>query len=139
VELLEVLDGQAVRQEDERQGQRAHHAYRTAARSAPLPRYNVRPMPSLLRATARLEALSFLVLLGIAMPLKHLAGHPGAVKVVGWIHGVLFVAFCLALLRTMRGRRWPLRRAAFVFVVALVPFGPFVFDRRIAAWEAESA
>jgi integral membrane protein len=96
-------------------------------------------MPSLLRATARLEALSFIVLLGVAMPLKHLAGSSGAVKIVGWIHGVLFVAFCVALLRTLRARRWTLRRAALVFLVALVPFGPFVFDRRIAEWEAESA
>lgn len=96
------------------------------------------PASSLLRAAAWLEALSFLVLLGVAMPLKYLAGRPGAVKVVGWIHGALFVVFCLALLRAMVSRRWPLPRAALIFVVALVPFGPFVFDRRIAEWESGS-
>lgn len=93
------------------------------------------PTSSFLRASAWLEALSFLVLLGVAMPLKHLAGRPLPVKIVGWIHGVLFMIFCAALLRAMIARRWPLSRAATIFAVALVPFGPFVFDRRIEEWE----
>lgn len=91
-----------------------------------------------LRAAAWAEAVSFLVLLGIAMPLKYLGGKPGAVTVVGWTHGILFVVFTIALLRTMANRRWPLRRAAFVFAVGLVPFGPFVFDRRIREYEGPS-
>ncbi|HTO03360.1 MAG TPA: DUF3817 domain-containing protein, partial [Opitutus sp.] len=36
------------------------------------------------------EGVSFLVLLGIAMPLKYLAGEPAAVRVVGMAHGILF-------------------------------------------------
>ena len=55
-----------------------------------------------LRRIGYAEAISFLVLLGVAMPLKYLAGMPMAVKVVGWIHGVLFVAYCFALRRAMR-------------------------------------
>ena len=97
------------------------------------------PRPSFLRSTAWLEALSFLVLLGVAMPLKHLAGMPMAVKVVGWIHGVLFMVFCAALLRAMIRHRWSLARATAIFIVALIPFGPFVFDRRITGWEAGSS
>ena len=46
-----------------------------------------------LRVVGRWEAISFLVLLGVAMPLKHAAGRPGAVSVVGMLHGVLWVAF----------------------------------------------
>lgn len=95
-----------------------------------------RTPPSLLRATGWLEALSFLALLGVAMPLKYMAGRPGAVKVVGWIHGVLFVAFCCALLRAMIRERWPLGRGALIFVAALLPFGPFLLDRRIARYES---
>lgn len=77
------------------------------------------------------EGVSFLVLLGIAMPLKYLAGRPEAVKVVGWAHGVLFMAFCLVLLQTMVALRWPLSRAAMAFAAALVPFGPFLIDGRL--------
>ena len=94
------------------------------------------PIP-FLRLAGLVEAASFLVLLGVAMPLKYLAGKPEAVKVVGWVHGVLFVVFCLALLRTLVLARWPVGRAAMVFVAALLPFGPFVVDRRMKAYERE--
>ena len=78
---------------------------------------------------------SMLVLLGIAMPLKYVAGMPGAVKVVGWAHGVLFVVFCYALMVAAGHRRWPLRQTAIVFIAALIPFGPFVIDKRLKAEE----
>ena len=45
------------------------------------------------RMVAIAEGISFLVLLGIAMPLKYILDVPEAVKVVGWIHGALFVTF----------------------------------------------
>lgn len=94
------------------------------------------PIP-FLRRVALIEGISFLVLLGIAMPLKYFAGMPLAVKIVGWIHGILFMVFCLALFRALIVARWPLRRAALLFIAALLPFGPFVIDRRAREWEAE--
>ena len=94
------------------------------------------PIP-FLRKTALIEAVSFLVLLGIAMPLKYLAGMPLAVKMVGWVHGVLFVTFCFALAKTMLVAKWPISRGALVFIAALLPFGPFVVDRRMTAYEEE--
>jgi len=92
------------------------------------------PVP-LLRRTAIIEGVSFLVLLGIAMPLKYFADMPMPVKIVGWTHGVLFIVFCAALLRTKLIARWPVRRCAVVFVAGLLPFGPFLLDRRMAEWE----
>jgi len=88
-----------------------------------------------LRRVARLEGVSFLVLLGIAMPLKHFAGMPLAVAVLGWIHGSLFVVFCCALVRAVVVARLSSARAAVVFVAALLPFGPFAIDSRLVAWE----
>ena len=90
-----------------------------------------------LRLVGLLEGVSFLLLLGVAMPLKYLAGMPGAVKAVGWAHGVLFVALCAALLQTVVVARWPVGRAALVFVAALVPFGPFAVDPRMRRWDEE--
>jgi len=84
-----------------------------------------------LRFIAILEGISFLILLGIAMPLKYLAGQPDAVKYVGWAHGILFILFCIALAIAFRAARWPIRRAAIVFIAALLPFGPFVIDGRL--------
>lgn len=94
------------------------------------------PIP-FLRTIAKVEAISFLLLVGVAMPLKYLAGQPLAVKLVGWIHGVLFVAFCVALLRTMLVARWPFWRCVVIFIAALLPFGPFVVDGRMAGYEEE--
>jgi integral membrane protein len=74
---------------------------------------------------------------------RHAAEIPGApappVVVTGWIHGVLFVIFSVALLRTMLIAKWPVSRCATVFVAALLPFGPFLIDGRMAEWEKESA
>ncbi|WP_243838847.1 DUF3817 domain-containing protein [Prosthecobacter fusiformis] len=93
---------------------------------------------SFLRRIALLEGGSFLLLLGIAMPLKYLADMPMAVKVVGWLHGALFVVFCYALLQVTMKTQWSLVRCALVFVASLVPFGPFVLDSRMRAWEQEA-
>ena len=51
------------------------------------------------RIIALAEGISFLVLLGIAMPLKYAAGNPEPVRIVGWIHGGLFVLYLIAVVR----------------------------------------
>jgi integral membrane protein len=84
-----------------------------------------------LRAIGLIEGTSFLVLLGVAMPLKYFAGIPMAVKVVGWAHGVLFILFCWALAQAFFAARWSVGRAAVVFIAALLPFGTFVIDGRL--------
>jgi integral membrane protein len=94
------------------------------------------PIP-FLRKIALLEGISFLVLVGIAMPLKYLMDLPSAVKVTGWIHGLLFTALCVLLARTTWIAKWPVTRAALIFIASLLPFGPFLIDRRIIAYERE--
>jgi len=82
-----------------------------------------------------IEGISFLLLLGVAMPLKYAFGMPEAVRVVGMIHGVLFVAFSLVLLLAWIGGALNFRWALIAFVATLLPFGPFLIDRRLAALE----
>ena len=83
------------------------------------------------RAAALLEGWSYLILLFIAMPLKYAAGMPLAVRIVGSLHGFLFITFMIALYRVMVARNWPLRRAMRGFLYSLIPFGAFVFDRSL--------
>ncbi len=78
----------------------------------------------------RLETLSFVVLLGIAMPLKYVAGKPEAVGWVGWTHGVLLIVYLLALLSVARVYKVGLLRMAVAGVLALLPFGPVVLEWR---------
>ncbi|MCA9717748.1 MAG: DUF3817 domain-containing protein [Myxococcales bacterium] len=90
-----------------------------------------------LRGIGLLEGVSFLVLLGIAMPLKYLAGHPEAVMVAGWAHGVLFILYSLAILGVMNSTSWGIGRGALAFFAGLVPFGPFIHDRHLRALQDE--
>jgi len=90
-----------------------------------------------LRTVSLAEGISFLVLLGVAMPLKYFANFPEAVKVAGWTHGVLFMALCAALVYAKVAAKWPAGRAGMVLVAGLLPFGPFVIDRRMKGYEEE--
>lgn len=92
---------------------------------------------ALLRIVALTEGVSFLVLLGVAMPLKYFADIPMAVKIAGWIHGMLFLGFVLLLAQTMMVAGWTIARGGLFFIAALLPFGPFVVDGRLRRHEAE--
>lgn len=78
-----------------------------------------------------LEALSFLALLGIAMPLKYLAGMPLAVRIVGSVHGLLFILYLVAAFSYGDKRGWQGKDYFWAFFAAVIPFGPFLFEKRI--------
>lgn len=84
-----------------------------------------------LRLVGILEGISYLLLLGIAMPLKYFAGMPVAVKYTGWVHGLLFVLFMLALAQVWLVRKWAFGKVMIAFIASLVPFGTFVLDRSL--------
>jgi integral membrane protein len=84
-----------------------------------------------LRLIGWIEGASFLLLLGVAMPIKYMLGEPIAVRIVGMIHGVLWLGFCAVLVDTKKQAGWTLGQALVPFVAALLPFGPFLIDRRL--------
>jgi integral membrane protein len=91
------------------------------------------------RWVAWLEGASFLLLLGVAMPLKYIWGQPLGVRVVGMGHGLLFLAYLGLLIQISIEYSWPWRRIALAAVASLLPFGPFVFEsylRRQTATES---
>ena len=89
-----------------------------------------------LRVVGWWEGVSFLVLLGVAMPLKYFAGMPLAVRIVGMAHGVLFMLYVVAAIQAALDRDWPWRRTALVLVASVLPAGPFVVDAKILREEA---
>jgi integral membrane protein len=78
-----------------------------------------------------MEGVSFLVLLGIAMPMKYLAGQPQMVSIVGAAHGALFLLYVAAVFEVSLKLRWPLKRVAMALAASVLPFGPFVFDAHL--------
>jgi integral membrane protein len=77
------------------------------------------------RLVSLAEGVSFLILLGIAMPLKYAAHQPWATMVFGMLHGILFLAY-VALAFELRGvERWSFKRFAVVLIASVLPTGPF--------------
>lgn len=89
-----------------------------------------------LRIVGMWEGVSFLLLLGIAMPLKYWADWPMGVKVVGMAHGILFVLYVIAALQAALHHHWTWQRTGLVLIASLLPAGPFVVDARILREEA---
>lgn len=88
-----------------------------------------------LRVVSLTEGVSYLLLLGVAMPMKYLMGMPVVVQWVGWAHGLLFVLlWALTFLAVVVGRL-PLRLACLVGVASLLPAGPFFMERPLRAHE----
>jgi len=83
------------------------------------------------RIVALLEGVSFLALLLIAMPLKYVMHLPTPVRIMGMIHGVLFLAFVFYLLMVKSERSWSIKKTAIAFLASLLPFGTFVLDARV--------
>jgi len=88
-------------------------------------------MIKILRLLGNTEGISYLLLLGVAMPMKYYFEMPMAVKITGMAHGVLFVAYCLLLVACMKKFNWSLKLGAYLFIATLIPFGTFVTDRKL--------
>jgi len=85
-----------------------------------------------LKLTSFLEGSTLLVLLLIAVPLKHFSGWPFGVQVMGPIHGIAFCVYLWLVLQTASS--FP-SRAQDIFrmiVLAVVPFGGFVNSSSIS-------
>ncbi|MEX2593266.1 MAG: DUF3817 domain-containing protein [Anditalea sp.] len=77
------------------------------------------------------EGISLVLLLFIAMPLKWIFGMPEMVRYLGWIHGILFILYVLILFPTSRSLKWTFSITFLALVASMLPFGPFLFDRKL--------
>ena len=88
-----------------------------------------------LRVVGLLEGLSFLLLLFIAMPMKYIFDNPVLVKYVGMGHGVLFILFLIVLFAVCEKQKWSITIFLMGLAASILPFGPFVFDRKLKRFE----
>lgn len=76
-----------------------------------------------------LEAVSFIVLLCVAMPLKYIWDMPQLVQVVGMAHGVLFILYIVFAIYAWQVLHWSFKKLSIAIVCSVVPFGPFYVER----------
>ncbi|MGB5506982.1 MAG: DUF3817 domain-containing protein [Sulfurovum sp.] len=84
------------------------------------------------RLINKIEGISFIILLFIAMPLKYSFGYPMATKIVGMLHGVLVFAFIYQIIEAKKEAGFTLKETALYFILSLIPFGSFYTDKLLA-------
>lgn len=85
-----------------------------------------------LRLIGYIEGLSLLVLLFIAVPLKYAASDPSLSKIMGPLHGALFLLFIFNTLSVGVEQQWKFRQTTYkVMLACIIPFGTFYIDRKI--------
>lgn len=84
-----------------------------------------------LRLVGFVEGISFLLLLFIAMPLKYIWDMPLAVRVVGSIHGALFILFIYFIVQAYAEKNWSRRELMLALLSSVIPFGTFYADKHL--------
>ena len=84
-----------------------------------------------LRWISLIEGISYLLLVGIGMPLKYGLDILVINKVLGMIHGILTIVFVLILGAVYAYKRVSVPLTLFVFIASLIPFGAFVAEKKL--------
>ena len=87
-------------------------------------------MIKLFRITSYLEGISYLLLLGVGVPLKYLAGNDVIVKSLGMPHGILFVAYIFLAIIIKQKMNWDNKTIIIVLIASVIPFGTFYVDKK---------
>ena len=82
------------------------------------------------RVISLLEALSFVILLLVAMPIKYILGNPELVRIVGMAHGILFVLYIIGALLFKKKLNWSNQILVVVILCSIIPMGPLYVDRK---------
>ena len=78
-----------------------------------------------LEVASLVEATTLILLVGIAVPLKHLAGQPLGVTVMGPVHGIAFCFYVWTVVQTIAGGGWTRPEWIRLVVTAFVPIAGY--------------
>ncbi len=83
------------------------------------------------RVMAYTTAVLLIVLVFVAIPLQFAAGEPDVAKVVGTLHGYLYLVYLGVALDLTRKLRVPIGWMILVLLAGTVPFCAFVAERKL--------
>jgi integral membrane protein len=83
-----------------------------------------------LRIIAFIEGTSFLLILFVTMPLKYFMEMPEPNKVIGMLHGVLFILYILAVIQGKYSFKWDGKTTFWALLASVIPFGTFWADAK---------
>ena len=92
-----------------------------------------------LRLLSRVEGISLLALVFVAVPLKYALEMPMAVRIAGTLHGVLFLGLLVAGLHAWIERALPRDSVLRVLGWSVVPFGFLLVERGLSSGLGASA
>jgi integral membrane protein len=78
---------------------------------------------------ALLEGISYL-LFGVTMPLKYWMHIPEPNKIIGMLHGILFVAYILLVFILSKKENWNWKKTIYLYIASVIPFGTFIFVKK---------
>ena len=87
-------------------------------------------MLNFFRKISLLEGISYLSLFFISMPLKYLFDYPEANKIVGYIHGFLFVTYLILVFMLKSEENWDFKKTTIILACSVIPFGTFWMDKK---------
>jgi len=87
-------------------------------------------MTLIFRITAFLEGISYLLLLGIGVPLKYLFDNNTWVKALGMPHGLLFIGYLIIAFLIKDDQKWSNKTFALVGIASVIPFGTFWVEKK---------
>jgi integral membrane protein len=85
---------------------------------------------NIFRVIALLEGISYILLLGIATPVKHFLNDPQYVKLLGMPHGILFITYVAFAILLKKDFNWSNKSFGLILLASIVPFGTFYIDRK---------
>ncbi len=83
------------------------------------------------RVMAEVVGVALAVLVFVGMPLEYGAGRPMVVRVLGPIHGVLYIAYLLAAIDLSRRAQLRWSQMLAMAVAGLMPVVAFIVERRV--------
>ena len=92
-----------------------------------------------LRKIGIVEGISLIILLFIAVPVKYILGEPLLVRIVGSIHGILWLYLLYNLKKVYDAHLIDKDHAIKIIVASVIPFGFLFIDKTVKQFERETS